>query len=792
MSAASGNKQTDMKKNRIHIWAVALLGGILLGAVACTPEALCPGPGEDGLERVPVTLSLSVAPAEDGTPGTKAVQDPDDGASVSDQIQNFVVLQFDGQGSEAPLVGGQLYVDHYPLTAADKVSLIAGTDQTVVVLANTFGSVGITPSTTLGEFLETGFTTIYGLDGLLVHDDYLRMSGSACVASVTGSTVLDLPLKRNCAKVVVHVTNAAFAADPAVTLSGIQLEGLNAKYYYWTDVAAGLAPLTFTDPYVARYRFDDEVRPFTQNDGTEATYTFYVPVNLRGTNDSQYQYSKGNCAPKGATRLRLYGTYGPDAAPVTYTYYLGGNLTNDFNIRPNHKYTYDITVSAKGDPYYDYRIEDQEERCFTTDANCYMLCPPSVSGQSRIYSFPVRRAAVFWNPEGENGGVYGGSTLSPYDGFLLDAQTTWEAEILWSDFDMSDYLEGESKFLAVDHGTGFAPGHAQPYIKVRVPAGMKGNVVVAMKVGGSILWSWHLWITDYEPDRHVAKVEGKYVYQVGGGEVHRYNNALWNTAPTDDAVGYADGFAMDRNLGAMVTRYADLSKGSLGMYYQFGRKDPFADRDQKNNAGRIYVGGTSSEGVLGNNRREVIAANAAGKNVRYSVIHPMLFLAAGYYNWTAASDDLGDGGNASCLWNDRKWKHADNLPELERKKSIYDPCPPGWKVPVSGTWAGLNVANDDNREAGTYTTVWADNGRYYYPEGYVNREATGSIYFPANGYLNESSGNMTVVGSRGMFWSATSKSNREGYLFDFRSGEVLPAAYWYNRSNGYQIRCVKE
>ena len=38
-----------------------------------------------------------------------------------------------------------------------------------------------------------------------------------------------------------------------------------------------------------------------------------------------------------------------------------------------------------------------DEIVFASDANSYMLKPPTGAGQTRTYKIPVRRAAVFWD-----------------------------------------------------------------------------------------------------------------------------------------------------------------------------------------------------------------------------------------------------------------------------------------------------------------------------------------------------------------------------------------------------------
>ena len=79
-------------------------------------------------------------------------------------------------------------------------------------------------------------------------------------------------------------------------------------------------------------------------------------------------------------------------------------------------------------------------------------------------------------------------------------------------------------------------------------ADKSGNAVVAaVDESGTILWSWHLWIVDYDPSA-----------------------SLFTTAP--NASGTTWSF-MDRNLGALTVERGSFD--SHGLLYQWGRKDPF-------------------------------------------------------------------------------------------------------------------------------------------------------------------------------------------------------------------------
>lgn len=96
---------------------------------------------------------------------------------------------------------------------------------------------------------------------------------------------------------------------------------------------------------------------------------FYMAENLRGIGKSTTQQGKnlkengpGSESDKlaGCTYIELEGTYRydpthTDGVKVKYTFYLGGNFTNDYNIARD--YSYDITFRIAGPNSADVRVE---------------------------------------------------------------------------------------------------------------------------------------------------------------------------------------------------------------------------------------------------------------------------------------------------------------------------------------------------------------------------------------------------------------------------------------------------
>ena len=163
-------------------------------------------------------------------------------------------------------------------------------------------------------------------------------------------------------------------------------------------------------------------------------------------------------------------------------------------------------------------------------------------------------------------------------------------------------------------------------------------------------------------------------------------------------------------------------------------------------------------------------------------------------NWTSDTDDLASVGSASNQWHDRRFlQHIGDQALLEIKKSVYDPCPPGWKVPANGTWGGFTARTSANEAAGTYTTLWDETkrGRYYYPEGYVNSENTGAIFFYALGTRSDGNASRRRTGDDGIYWSSTMHQSSVSYSLTFEELHVYPGNGYY-AAYGCPVRCVHE
>ena len=229
---------------------------------------------------------------------------------------------------------------------------------------------------------------------------------------------------------------------------------------------------------------------------------------------------------------------------------------------------------------------------------------------------------------------------------------------------------------------------------------------------------------------------------------------------------------MDRNLGAFNNTIGD-TKG-IGLMYQWGRKDPFPGpagfntSEPTNIYGSYNIGGTTGSwnGIYSVPALQVNTANATEL---YVVQYPTVFL---FNNDSYISLGLYVNEN---LWG-TPWNatgSVNNYNGNQGTKSIYDPCPIGYRVPPH------DFAN--KAVSGTFT-----NGNAL--TGIVSSD---SFWFPASGCRDRTSGGLITGNAVGYYWSSSPHASKaSGHLAIYNGGvEII---YDSNGAYGYSVRCVSE
>ena len=265
-----------------------------------------------------------------------------------------------------------------------------------------------------------------------------------------------------------------------------------------------------------------------------------------------------------------------------------------------------------------------------------------------------------------------------------------------------------------------------------------GNAVIAAyDENEDILWSWHIWITDYDPDNGTT-----YTITNSSGESYTF---------------------MDRNLGATTATAGQVS--TLGLIYQWGRKDPFpgSASTTANTEPTIYdASGTGSTDMI------TKTAVSVTSNLPNAIKNPITFYygtSANTYDWYSVTESTH---------NDELWGGA--YISSPTVKTMFDPSPAGWRVP---TWKS---SVSPWSEFSTDNFTWSST---HYGCTYSNEP-----FYPAAGYRDLNSGALSFVGSHGDYWSG-SPNSIYGYGLFFLSNLVDPAND-DNRAYGFSVRCVKD
>ena len=213
---------------------------------------------------------------------------------------------------------------------------------------------------------------------------------------------------------------------------------------------------------------------------------------------------------------------------------------------------------------------------------------------------------------------------------------------------------------------------------------------------------------------------------------------------------------MDRNLGAYHNSDGSMKQDdvyrSYGMYYQWGRKDPFsrpADYKFSANEDKMIYG----TNTLTTSYKYVDAEDGDDVGtMEYAVKNPMAYIlgsSADSYDWLY-------GAHKADLWS-------------AEQKSVNDPCPRGWRVPDSSVFEAFDI--DESEDA----AAWGDVSNMY--GWHLVDKATGvKMFMPAAGRRSFETGVLTNVNDYGYdnvprpwigyYWTATAgESNKSNSLF---------------------------
>ena len=682
---------------------------LLIGITACENELGFSSPQQEE-RQVTVSLSLGFADEEDGyTPSgtTRSNGMAQDGAFSAepvpmvhtradagmkpDKLYELRIMQYDSNGTlkKSQSFSGATDLNKkltLTLTALDDCQLVivaCGKDNGSLNFGNSISELQkLTLDKSYFDAIPTdGSTSASGINinkmPYLLHLPHVKVTNEG-IQSVEGAYDARLLLKRLAAKMTVAWNNNL--TDKTYAVKEVRLCQIPAAFRFLPAATQTEWGMTYPSAIV---EFIDYFRLTDPGDLAAGSKTLWIPANARGTSaaaSSSYYRTKEN-APDAASYTEVVVDNSTKNERLYYRAYLGGDASTDFNLLENTDYTWTLNINST-DYRGDGRIQllDQTPVISTNivpTSNCLMMLPGT-----NICFHPYKHEA---GTNGWNTYLTDGATLSA-DKAIDHVRVLWQTKDTGTSGDLVlGYVVDKDNHANLVNTTDIGDLN-KALVHVKVPVTKGGNAVIeAVNQSGVTVWSWHIWISDYVPagldaskitdgvTREAAINDARNATQ--GGAVQVFQGISW----TDAAGAFYKCVIMDRNLGATKAGMQDNQidgRRTLGLLYQGGRKDPFfaaADGTTKETKTIFDEAGepldvkkqklTSVEQLIQNP-----LTYSTGTNNEYPAIS---------YNWN------GDG-----------------------PKTIYDPCPKGWRVPSNGI--------TQSRLSGYNPSIFNDDGTFKY------------------------------------------------------------------------------
>ena len=326
----------------------------------------------------------------------------------------------------------------------------------------------------------------------------------------------------------------------------------------------------------------------------------------------------------------------------------------------------DNTQRGSADSPYDLSTHDEKGGTIAqTTANCYVVSAAGTYQLPLVYGNAIKNGS-------ENRAAYQGGNFKDYLNRTISSSPITGADnavLVWSDgfFMFKDiHLDAGKQNLVFTIDSNYM---------------QQANAVLAVRdASNRIMWSWHIWVTERPvyTERHTLQdlfvgsntyelmqcnlgwVDGKMVYYNQRDLTFRFTQA--GSGKTDELEVTQEGATFD---------YKDV--GST--YYQWGRKDPLvALKNWKSYEYKDYRLHETGDPDY------VYRYETGSTTIGNAIQHPNVFYTRGT---TGAADWNFD--HTTTLWNADA--NGGTLESTTSVKTIYDPSPRGFKVPIPRAFA---------------------------------------------------------------------------------------------------------
>lgn len=402
-------------------------------------------------------------------------------------------------------------------------------------------------------------------------------------------------------------------------------------------------------------------------------------------------------------------------------------------------------------------------RASRTTANCYLVHNPGT------YKIPLVYGNAIKNGETNSLAYHAtesGSNIKPdlvnhadaaiTDPWLKNNSATPDgAELLWQD------VNGMITAVGIDGD----------FLTFTVAGTKAGNAVIAAKMGSTIVWSWHIWVTD----ETLSTTTAINAFYNNSDDSHIYNlspvNLGWVSEKTATVYQGASCIVRATCNGValqFIIQHPNyvLTTESNGRnpFYQWGRKDPEIPMNgyTNYNCNTYDISGNAVTTSSVKTITTVTGSNSIGATIQNPHKHYYCSTTAGPYNELKNNYWDINQNNTSVIIT-------------ATIKTVYDPCPPGFCVPTDKLFFYMDNYSSSISWVSTSNKQGLDGGSYF---------------SPANGQRGYSNSQLSSAGTYGYWWSASASAG--GYAQGLLISSTGYGSNGNRRACGNSVRPVLE
>ncbi|AVM53421.1 fimbrillin family protein [Bacteroides zoogleoformans] len=441
--------------------------------------------------------------------------------------------------------------------------------------------------------------------------------------------------------------------------------------------------------------------------------------------------------------------------------------------------------NAKPVNYYDLSRHDYQGKIVPRrTANCYIVNAPGVYLLPLVYGNAIKNGTT--NSSAYTSTESGSNVLTP---FINHRGAGITSPYIYNNAgctpDNCTLVWQDEPNLVTDVGLSW--DKHKLWFAVRQATIRQGNAVVAVRdASNTVLWSWHIWVTDYKPgittpDKEITNHQDKkyklMAFNLGwcDGKTETYAERTvqvrFKQKPT---AGYTPAATQTFTVKQKAHTITELGNNT---YYQWGRKDPFVGALENPNDVYHSINKTwydADGSVMTNQTPATSIFSYYNACITSGIQSPQTFNTG--YEMDYKYYNLWDANNSYRFPNDNSVV-----------KTIYDPCPAGYKMPPGNVYTGFTTTGNNISTASQFNVQQPWNKGWNF---YCNSSRTETVFFPASGFRHY----VVVphfVGSLAFYWTAGPDYTCRGWHLYFESGNVYPLS-GSDRSYGYGVRAVQE